>query len=107
MKKSADINTVHSELLPNKSDSVDNSKSPEQVYSSKLQDIIGEAIFTVDLPGRKIKYVNNAIESIFGYKDYECIGKTTELFYPTKTEFNKVGKLLKAALRDGKKISSP
>ena len=104
MKKSADRNLVQGELILNKSNSVDDSKSPEQIYLSKLHKIIGEAIFTVDLPSRKIKYVNSAIESIFGYKDYECIGKTTELFYPTKTEFNKVGKLLKAAMRDGKNI---
>ncbi|MCH7818116.1 MAG: PAS domain S-box protein [Candidatus Marinimicrobia bacterium] len=104
MKKSADIDIMRSKLLPNKSNSVKDPKSSDQIYLSKLRDIIGEAIFTVDLPSRKIKYVNNAIETIFGYKDYECIGKTTELFYPTKTEFNKVGKLLKAAIRDGKNI---
>jgi len=104
MKKPAEINVPQSEILPNKSNSVEESKSPGQIYLSKLHEIIGEAIFTIDLPSKKIMYVNSAIEAIFGYKDYECLGKTTELFYPTKTEFNKVDELLKTAMLDGKNI---
>ena len=104
MKKSPDLNVSQSKILLNKSNSVEDLKSPGHIYLSKLHEIIGEAIFTVDLPSKKIMYVNSAIESIFGYKDYECIGKTTELFYPTKTEFNKVDKLFEVAMRDGKNI---
>ena len=104
MKKFTDINVLHENLLLNHSNLAQDSESPEQIYISKLHKMISEAIFTVDVSSRKIMYVNSAVESIFGYKDYECIGKTTEMFYPSKREFNKIGRVLKAAVRDGEDI---
>ena len=104
MKKSPDINIVTHDLLPNHSNLAQDSESPEQIYISNLHKLISEAIFTVDLSSRKIMYVNSAVESIFGYKDYECIGRTTKMFYTTKSDFNKYGKMLKTAIRDGKNI---
>ena len=104
MKKSPDINIIQRDLLLNHSNLAQDSESPEQIYISKLHGIISEAIFTVDLSSRKIMYVNSAVESIFGFKDYECIGKTTEMLFTTKSDFNKYGKLLKTAIRDGKNI---
>ena len=104
MKKSPDINIVQRDLLLNHSNLAQDSENPEQIYISKLHRMISEAIFTVDLSSRKIMYVNSAVESIFGFKDYECIGKTTEMLFTTKSDFNKYGKLLKTAIRDGKNI---
>ncbi|MCH7886939.1 MAG: PAS domain S-box protein [Candidatus Marinimicrobia bacterium] len=65
-------------------------------------DTVTEAVFIVELPSRKIKYVNNSLEVVFGYEYEECIGKTTELFYPGIKDFKSFGVRLKKAIKQNK-----
>lgn len=67
-------------------------------------DTVAEAVFIVELPGRKIKYVNNSLEAIFGYDYKECLGNTTELFYPGIKDFKSFGARLKKAIEQNKDI---
>ena len=65
---------------------------------------MAEAVFIVELPSRKIKYVNNSLEVIFGYKYEECLGMTTELFYPGVKDFKSFGVRLKKAIKQNKEV---
>ncbi|MCH7620172.1 MAG: PAS domain S-box protein, partial [Candidatus Marinimicrobia bacterium] len=67
-------------------------------------DTVAEAVFIVELPSRKIKYVSNSIEVIFGYEYEECLGKTTELFYPGVKDFKSFGVRLKKAIEQNKEV---
>jgi len=60
-------------------------------------DTLPIAIFA--LKERKIVFANASIESIFGWKPEELIGKTTELLYRNKTEFETIGKNFYAILK--------
>ncbi len=70
-------------------------------YLEKLNNSLGEAIFTVKMPDRKIEYVNRSLETVFGYRADECIGNNTEMFYPTKKSFLDFGKKLKNSIGKG------
>ncbi len=50
-------------------------------YLQNLNNSLGDAIFTVNLPEQTIEYVNKAVEHIFGYTIEECIGKSTHVFF--------------------------
>ena len=67
-----------------------NKNKPSDTTNHSI-DTVTEAVFIVELPSRKIKYVNNSLEVIFGFKFEECIGNTTELFYPGIKDFKSLG----------------
>lgn len=73
----------------------------EKYYLDRLHNTIGEAIFTVSIPDRVIRHVNNSVERIFGYSPKECLGKSTQLFYPTEEEFLNVGEELTERIKRG------
>ena len=76
---------------------------PSDIVNHSI-DTVAEAVFIVELPSRKIKYVSNSIEVIFGYKYEECLGKTTELFYPGVKDFKSFGVRLKKAIEQNKEV---
>ncbi len=51
---------------------------------------------------RYIIWVNDALCKIFGYRPEELINKSTEIFYPTKEEFNVFGRKARKILSEGK-----
>ena len=71
-------------------------------YLQKLNDSLGAVIFTVKMPERVIEYVNCTVESVFGYKPDECIGKKTKILYLSVEEYHDFGRLLKSAIKEGK-----
>ncbi|MHA2295747.1 MAG: PAS domain S-box protein [Candidatus Hodarchaeales archaeon] len=73
-------------------------------YLEKLQDTLGDALFTVKLPERKIEYVNRSVEVIFGYKAEECVGKPTKLFYPDDKGFLEFSKKLTEVMQQEKPL---
>ena len=44
-------------------------------------------------PERRIVMANPAVERIFGYTGAELLGRDTEMFYPTREEFERIGQL--------------
>lgn len=70
-------------------------------YLNALLDTIGDAIFTVTIPERRIEYVNQAVNEIFGYSPEEILGQTTRLFYPDEAGFAAYGRRLQEALARG------
>ena len=79
-------------------------KNKSSDTSDRFTDTLAEAVFIVELPSRKIKYVNNSLEVIFGYDSEECLGKTTELFYPAVKDFKSFGVRLKKAIEQNKDV---
>ena len=73
-------------------------------YLEKLNNSLLEVIFTVRIPGRVIKYVNESVETIFGYEPEECIGQTMEMLYPNREEYLKVGRKLHKVINNGKNV---
>jgi PAS domain S-box-containing protein len=73
----------------------------EKEYLEKLHNSLGDAVFSVKMPQRVIEYVNVQAEAIFGYKSNECIGRSTELFYPNAEEYQNFGKVLKTIIEKG------
>lgn len=43
---------------------------------------------------RKICWANETLHAMFGYEDDELVGKSTSMFYPDKTTYQKMGKVL-------------
>ncbi len=70
-----------------------------QEFLTSLYNSLEEVIFTVDLPGRKIVYVNNAVEKVLGYKPQDCIGKNTLFLYTNDDEYRKFGSRLEQAIQ--------
>ena len=70
-------------------------------YLSRLMDTVGDAIFTVKMPERRIEYANRAMERIFGYSPEEVIGQPTRLFYPDDSSYMAFGEDLQTALQNG------
>ncbi|MHB8808423.1 MAG: sigma 54-interacting transcriptional regulator [Desulfobulbaceae bacterium] len=44
-------------------------------------------------PERRIVMANPAVERIFGYTEAELLGRDTEIFYPTREEYERIGQL--------------
>ncbi len=56
---------------------------------------------------RKIKWANEAMVEMFGYKDVEeYIGKDSRMFYPTDEEYERVGKAVYESLKGGRDAST-
>lgn len=70
-------------------------------YLNSLINTIGDAIFTVSFPERRIEFVNQAVLDIFGYQPEEVIGRTARLFYADETSFIEYGLRLQAAVERG------
>ncbi len=51
---------------------------------------------------RYVIWVNDALCKIFGYRPEELIDKSTEIFYPTKEEFDTFGRRARKILSEGK-----
>lgn len=77
-------------------------------YLETLNDSLSEAILTVDIPDniddRSVRYVNKAVENIFGYKQKEWLGKSPVAQYASKEDFINLGKILKSAISRGTKV---
>jgi PAS domain S-box-containing protein len=73
-------------------------------FLEKLNDTLVDAIFTLRLPGRVIEYANRSVEAIFGYRPEECINQTTQMFYPSRDEFNNFGDKLRDAIGRNKNV---
>ena len=70
-------------------------------YLMALLDTMSDAVFTVQLPERRITYVNRRVYEVFGYQPEEVIGQTSRLFYPTEADFEAYGQALVAAQAQG------
>ena len=73
-------------------------------YLQNLNNSLGDAIFTVNLPEQTIDYVNKAVEHIFGYTAEECIGKSTRVFFPDRKNYLAFARNLQAAIAQQQKI---
>ena len=73
-------------------------------YLDKLHSSIAEPIFSVKMPERVIESVNRSVETVFGYKPEECIGKSTAIFYPDEESRIAFGTKLRESIREGKEV---
>jgi PAS domain S-box-containing protein len=71
-------------------------------YLERLNNSLKEVIFRVKLPERTIAYVNRAINSVFGYEEDECLGRTTEFLYPSREDYLIFGRILEDTMLEGK-----
>jgi PAS domain S-box-containing protein len=61
-----------------------------------------EAVFVVDIPGRRIVACNSAVEKVFGYSVQEAIGRDTEFLHINREMYEQFGRELFRALdREG------
>jgi len=67
----------------------------ESLESSILAAILHAVI---GLHERRIVFANNAVESVFGWKPEELIGKTTRILYRSEAEYETIGKYFYSAL---------
>jgi len=77
-------------------------------YLESLNDSLSEVILTVDIPdnidNRTVRYVNKAVEKIFGYRQKELLGKSLVAQYASKEDYFKANKFLKSAISRGTKV---
>jgi len=57
----------------------------------------------IGLQDRRILFVNDAVESVFGWKPEELIGLSTRILYNSDNDFEEIGKLLYSKLAGGGK----
>ena len=55
-------------------------------YLKNLTNSMGDAVFSVKMPERKIEWINDSAFDILGYDPEELIGKTTEFLYPNRSD---------------------
>jgi PAS domain S-box-containing protein len=73
-------------------------------YLKNLTDSMGDVVFSVKIPERKIEWANYASFNILGYDPEELIGRTTEFLYSNRNEFLAFGDKLTGAVAEGKDI---
>lgn len=73
-----------------------NKKKKEEHIFESIVDAIPHALFALE--ERKIVYANRASEYTFGWTAEELLGKSTELIYRDKKEFEEIGKHFYAKL---------
>ncbi len=61
-------------------------------YLEKLNNSLPEVILNIKRPERTIEYVNQAVETEFGYSPGECIGRNVEFLFVDREEYLKAGK---------------
>jgi two-component system sensor histidine kinase EvgS len=71
-------------------------------YLKNLTNSMGDVVFSVRMPERKIEWVNDSSFNILGYYPEEIIGRTTEFLYRNRNEFLAFGDKLKGAVAEGK-----
>ncbi len=59
--------------------------------SSSILDATPHAIF--GLEDRRIIFASGAVELVFGWKPEELVGQSTRILYPTKKEFDEIGRM--------------
>ena len=74
----------------------------ESLKSSILASI-PHSVFGLD--NRRIIFVNDAVEAVFGWKPEELIGRSTRMLYRSDEEFREISKLLYPALKKSFKLS--
>ena len=67
-------------------------------YLESLNNSLIDAVFTVNPANREIKYVNKAVENIFGYAQKDCIGLNTSILYVDEQDYLDFGEKLKEAI---------
>jgi two-component system cell cycle sensor histidine kinase/response regulator CckA len=67
----------------------------------RVNDALADAVFSVAMPARRIRYANRAVESMLGFAPSECVGQTTRMFYPDDDAYNRFGAKLREALAAG------
>lgn len=72
-------------------------------YLSHITDSIWDAVFSVKIPDREIEWVNDSF-SVFGYDSGESVGRTTEFLYQDRDTFLRLGRQLKNAVAEGRKM---
>jgi PAS domain S-box-containing protein len=72
-------------------------------YLKNLTDSLGDAVFSVKMPERRIEWVNDYFK-ILGYDPSECIGKTTEFLYPQRKDYLALGDTMAEFSTEGKTL---
>ncbi len=72
-----------------------------ETYLTSLLETLSDVVFTVQLPERRISYVNRRVYDVFGYQPQEVIGQSSRLFYPTEVDFKAYGQALAEAQTQG------
>ncbi len=73
-------------------------------YLKNLTNSMGDTVFSVKIPERKIEWVNDSAFNILGYDPQELIGRTTEFLYRNRNEFLAFGDKMTGAVAEGKDI---
>ncbi|MCA9720443.1 MAG: PAS domain S-box protein, partial [Myxococcales bacterium] len=60
-----------------------------------------DAVFTVNMPDRRIEFVNDEVENILGYTPRDVIGRTTRMFYADDRSYASFGRRLSESLARG------
>ncbi len=94
------------ELRQSNEDLIEATKSlaKRENYLQALNNSLLDVVFTVRFPERIIEYVNNSVTSMFGYTPDECIGKTTQMLYPSEEEYLELGDKIIQTLSEGKNV---
>jgi PAS domain S-box-containing protein len=72
-------------------------------FMDHLTRTLPDAIFSVKLPERTVKWCSDSY-GILGYEAHECIGETTEKFYPSKDHARNFGIFMDNAISNEKDI---
>ena len=78
---------------------VEGSLRESRDFLKNLTDSMGDAVYSVRMPEREVEWVNDSFK-MFGYDPDECVGKTTEFFYPDRAHFLAFGKLMAEFIAD-------
>lgn len=70
-------------------------------YLQKLNDSLGDAVFTVNVHKRRVEYVNPAVERVFGYSVAECIGLDTKRFYMDESGYLDYSRKIRESIANG------
>jgi PAS domain S-box-containing protein len=73
-------------------------------YLENLNNSLGDAIFTIDMPEQRIQYVNRAVEHLFGYSIDDCIGRSIRMFFSDKRHYADFSKQLRKAFGQQQEI---
>lgn len=88
---------IEAELIEAKEKAEENEKELNQYvqHLENLNNSLIDVVFTVNPENRQIRYVNKAIETVFGYSVEECIGSKTSMLYSDEKEYLEFGEKLK------------